>query len=142
MFITYIVCHLIEKTRKSGTISQCISREDMCHFYMVCPLTTATIPDPKVTRSLSGVARARHGILGDRLDNGLLKNGLLGHRRRGGILLGRRVDCCCDRLLKNGSRRHTWQFDGLRDGLCRLLRGIDCVGGNVHRLRRCYGDGH
>ena len=28
----------IEKTRKSGTISQCISRENMCHFYMVCPL--------------------------------------------------------------------------------------------------------
>ncbi len=27
---------LIEKTRKSGTIHQCISRERMCHFYMVC----------------------------------------------------------------------------------------------------------
>ena len=33
---------LSEKTRKSGTISHCISREDMCHFYMICPLVWQT----------------------------------------------------------------------------------------------------
>ena len=36
-FTRLMARYVIEKTCKSGTISQCISREDMCRFYMVCP---------------------------------------------------------------------------------------------------------